>query len=264
VYVQEGARAADNGHVPTSRTKALACAWFQWAAIVVFFLATIPPLALLVRAQDSATALTHDILTWEMIGTFLAGVAAILVQARVAQDGCFGVCAYPPVGPVSPGGTFWLRLGTQGLFWFAMAVGTLTILRWLPIHFGLVLSLGLLGLWLPVFGGLCLALGYEQVVPPRLRFFFALDTWWMVSRLRGRMYVAERSCTVALRDKTLSPENRLFAMELISTRPWVSGGLAAIQEIANAGDSVLAPLTARAREILATQAGTNFVTRTAA
>lgn len=240
--------------MPSARSKALASAWFQWGAIVVFFLATIPSLALLVRAQDSATAMAHDILTWEMIGALFGGVAAILVQARVAQDGCFGVCAYPPVVPIRSGAIFWPRLGTQSLFWLAMVVGTLTIVRGLPTYLGLVLSLGLLDLWMAVFGGLCLALGFEQVVPPRLRFLFALDKLWMVWRLRGGVYAAERPCTVALRDETLSLEKRLFAMELMNARPWVSGGLVAIQAVANAG-GVRAPLAARAREILATHAG---------
>jgi len=237
----------------TPRSKALASAWFQWGAIVIFFLATIPSLALLVRAHDSATAIAHDTLTWEIIGAFIGGIVTILVQARVAQDGCFGVCAYPPAVPIRSGAILLLRLGTQSLFWLTMVVGTLTILRVLPTYLGLVLSMGLLNLWLAVFGGLCLALGFEQVVPARLRFFFALDKLWMVWRLWGHMYRAERSCILALNDTSLSPEQRLLAMELINLRPWVPGGLAAIHEIARTNNAP-GGLAARAREILTTHA----------
>jgi hypothetical protein len=240
--------------MPTARSKAVASTWFQWGAIAVFALAMIPSLTLIARVHDSALALARDTLTWDMVGTFVAVVATILVQGRVAQDGCFGVCAYPPVRPVGPGATFWLRLGTQGLFWFTMAVATLTIIGTLPLHLGLVLSLGLFALWLSAFGGLCLALGYEQVVPPRLRFSFALDTLWMVSRFWGHVHEGERSCTAVLKDETLSLEKRLLAMELIALRCWVPGGLEAIHEIARA-DGEPAPLHARAREILASQTG---------
>jgi hypothetical protein len=55
----------------------------------------------------------------------------------------------------------------------------------------------------------------------------------------------------ALQDESLPTEPRLLALELIGLRPWVPGGLAAIEEIAS-GRSAPAPLAERAREILAT------------
>lgn len=224
--------------------------WVQRGALLVFALAVIPPLTLIVRARPSAAAVAADHLTWEAIGTFVSLAATIIIQARIAQDGCFGACAYPPMMPVSRGAVLGLRLGTQALFWSAVVAGTVTLFLRPLNHFGLVLAVGLLVLWLSVFGALCLAFGYEQVVPPRLRVLFALDKQWMGSRLWGRVHPGERSCVAALKDEALPIEKRFLALELIGLRPWVPGGLAAIEEIASS-DAAPAPLAARAREILA-------------
>jgi hypothetical protein len=238
--------------VRDARRKAQSAVWIQWGSIALLALAAIPPAAMIVRAHEISLVVAHDRLTWEMIGIFGSIFVTAMVQIFVFRDGCFGVCAFPPLMPLGPRAVFWCRVGTQGLYLLAMTVGTLTILRSLPMYLGLVLSLGLLGLYVTVFDGLCLALGYEQVVPPRFRFFFALHQRWMVSRIWGHIWCGERSCVAALKHEALSQEKRLLAMELIALRPWVPGGLLALREISHA-EGMKAPLAARAREILASQ-----------
>ena len=241
-------RSADRNHVKTARLKAVASLWFQRVALTVFLLSTIPPVALMLRARESVAALAADRVTWELLGTLVSIVATILVQKRVAQDGCFGACGYPPMVPVRRGAILWLRLGAQCLFWSAMIFLVLTMARALPKYLGIVLSVGLLALWGSAFGGACLAFGFEQAVPPRLRFWFGLDKRWMGSRIWGMINPGERTCVATLKNRFLSLENRLVAMELIELRRWVPGGMAAIQEIAEIGTPP--ELAARAREII--------------
>jgi hypothetical protein len=243
------------------RGKVLAASWIQWGTIALLALAAIPPAAMVFRAHEISLAIARDHLTWEMIGIFGTIFMTAMVQIFVFRDGCFGVCAFPPLTPVGPVAVFWCRVGTQGLFWLALTVGTLTVLRSLPMHLGLVLSTGLFCLNAAVFNGLCLALGFEQVVPPLLRFFFPLDERWILSRMRGRIRSGERSCVAALRDASLVPEKRLLAMELIALRPWVPGGLQALREISNA-EGMEAPLAARACEILSSETVNSLVAST--
>jgi hypothetical protein len=229
------------------RSKAIAATRVQWAAICIFVAASIPPLGLLLD-PSSARDLALDHLTGGLLATLISSGIVILLQARVAQDGCFGVCAFPPVTRVDPRAALWARVSIQCLFWAAMLIGVLTISRWLEFHLGLVLFLGLTTIWGAVFNATWLALGYEQTVPRGLRFLFAPDKLWMAARLLGMTYAGERSCVDALMDKTLPVKDRLLALELIALRPWVKGGRQAVEAMASNPNAT--DLASRARELM--------------
>ena len=235
-----------------ARRKALAAVWIQWGSFAALALAAIPPAALLFRAHECSVAVAHNRLTLEAIGIFGSIAVVGIFHGLVFRSGCFGVCDFPPLMPLRPGVVFWCRLVTHGLFVLAVAAVTLTILGSVPLNLGLVVCFGLLSLYVVVFRGLCLALGYGQIVPSRLRFFFAGDTWWMGRNIRRHLYDGECSCVAALKHETLTLEEQLLAMELIALRPWVPGGIEALRELAHA-EGRPAPLAARAREILANQ-----------
>jgi hypothetical protein len=234
----------------SARWKAILATRFQWVAVLVFVAASVPPLGLLLDPTSHAQAVAQNRLSGGLLATFASSVVVILLQARVAQDGCFGVCAYPPVARLKARATLWVRIAIQFLHWGAIVVVILTISRRLGFHLGLVLSYGLLVTWSAVFNATWLALGYDQTVPKGFRFLFLPDRMWMVRRMHGRIYVAERSCVVAVMDGLLRPGDRLLALELIALRPWVEGGKQALE--AAADPNVSTELAARARELLAT------------